>query len=138
VFNIFLLTEGGDPELLEKIKNRNNGTSQQVKDTLIVPGLKFNKLVELCQTRRIVWYIAQDKWKLTADAHEPGEVKRMPGTLMYYAIPELHSIFHKYIDMMTEKFPELDGRYFLRIQIDDFADKDEEGSELSVAITYYP
>ena len=25
--------------------------------------------------------------------------------------------------MMTEKFPELDGRYFLRIQIDDFADK---------------
>ena len=50
--------------LQEKIKNRNNGTSQQVKDTLIVPGLKFNKLVELCQTRRIVWYIAQDKWKV--------------------------------------------------------------------------
>jgi len=103
-----------------------------------VPGLKFNKLIELCQTRKVVWYISDEKWKRTADIHEPGEVKRMPGTLMYYSVPELHTLFHRYLSLMTDKHPQLKDRYLLRIQIDDFVDKQEAGSELSIAITYYP
>eukprot|EP00667_Euglena_gracilis_P024127 EG_transcript_27561 len=138
VFNIFLLTPGGDPELMEKIRKRSDGSSQQVKETILVPGLKFNKLIELCQTRKIVWYITEDKWKRTADIHEPGEVKRMPGTLLYYQVPELYSLFNKYISIVAERHPQIKKSCLLRIQVDDFVDKEDEGSELSIAVTYYP
>eukprot|EP00995_Heteronema_vittatum_P007935 NODE_3092_length_706_cov_448.774734_g2185_i0.p1 GENE.NODE_3092_length_706_cov_448.774734_g2185_i0~~NODE_3092_length_706_cov_448.774734_g2185_i0.p1 ORF type:complete len:167 (+),score=73.66 NODE_3092_length_706_cov_448.774734_g2185_i0:66-503(+) len=134
VFNIIKLA--GDPDLQERIKKRDTNF-QAVRDTITVPQ-KFNKMVELVQTRRDIWYISDDKWKVTCDLHEPGEVKRSPGTLQFYAVPELNHLCTTMIDLMVAKYAELKDRYFLRIQITEFSDKDTEGSEVSLKISYFP
>eukprot|EP00992_Anisonema_acinus_P010002 TRINITY_DN6230_c0_g1_i2.p1 TRINITY_DN6230_c0_g1~~TRINITY_DN6230_c0_g1_i2.p1 ORF type:complete len:163 (+),score=60.09 TRINITY_DN6230_c0_g1_i2:53-490(+) len=134
IFNIIKLQ--GDPELQEKIKRRETNY-ESVKDTIIVPQM-FNKMVELVQTRRDIWYISDEKWQITCDLHEPGETMRSPGTMQYYAVPELNNLCTTMINMMTEKHPELKGQSFLRIQINEFSDKDEQGSEVSLKFSYFP
>eukprot|EP01010_Urceolus_cornutus_P001804 NODE_2375_length_561_cov_189.828125_g1883_i0.p1 GENE.NODE_2375_length_561_cov_189.828125_g1883_i0~~NODE_2375_length_561_cov_189.828125_g1883_i0.p1 ORF type:complete len:166 (-),score=56.99 NODE_2375_length_561_cov_189.828125_g1883_i0:63-506(-) len=134
VFNI--ISMGGDSELQEKIKARNSKDVNQMKEQITVPQ-KFHKLVELVQTRRDIWYISDEKWKASTELHEPSEIQRSPGTLSFYSIPELSSLCTTFITVMAEKFPELKDEFFLRIQILEFSDKDEAGTDVSLRISTF-
>eukprot|EP00906_Rhabdomonas_costata_P023239 RCo033466 len=133
VFQIIKLM--GDPELQEKIKKRDTNF-QHIKDVITVP-YRFNKMVELVQTRRDIWFIAEEKWLVSTRLHEPTETTRAPGTLQYYMVPELTSLCDTMIKMMADRHEELRNQWFLRIEIKDFSDKDEAGSEVSLRISYF-
>jgi len=134
VFQIIKLK--GDPDLQGKIKNRQNNV-KTCKETIILP-LKFSKMVELVQTRRDIWYISEEKWRVSLEQHEPGEFTRHPGTLYFYEIPELKSTCTAMITQMANHYPELKDQILLRVQIAEFSDKGDEGSEVSLKISYFP
>eukprot|EP01012_Entosiphon_sulcatum_P016418 TRINITY_DN2133_c0_g1_i1.p1 TRINITY_DN2133_c0_g1~~TRINITY_DN2133_c0_g1_i1.p1 ORF type:complete len:146 (-),score=46.47 TRINITY_DN2133_c0_g1_i1:175-612(-) len=135
--NVFqIIKMKGDPDLQAKIKNRQNNF-KVCKEAIIVPQ-KFSKMVELVQTRRDIWYISEEKWRISLEQHEPGEFTRHPGTLYFYEIPELKSTCMGMIKQMAQHHPELNDQYFLRLQIIEFSDKGDDGTEVSLKISYFP
>eukprot|EP00998_Keelungia_sp_KM082_P011505 NODE_7773_length_577_cov_56.115556_g7750_i0.p1 GENE.NODE_7773_length_577_cov_56.115556_g7750_i0~~NODE_7773_length_577_cov_56.115556_g7750_i0.p1 ORF type:complete len:147 (-),score=25.10 NODE_7773_length_577_cov_56.115556_g7750_i0:73-513(-) len=135
VHQIILL--GGDEGLQKKIRNRTS-PGEQSSETITVP-IPHKKLIELIQTRRDIWFIADDKWEASVKAHDKENTSRAPGTLAYYSVPELNSTCKDIIARFAEKVAAVSSQDYLHLEIASFGESETEGSsDITLKITYWP